>query len=277
MTTVSSNRFTYSGAGEHDVESDKQVQLFLRSGGERLDAVLLPTPDAPAVLFCHGFPGVYQHTDLADAVHRAGLTVLRLKYRGVGQSTGFFDFRGAIADVEAALDYLTVSGIGSRGIGLFGYSAGAYYGINAAISRNSVSPSGSAVNAVCLLSPVVDLPQSALQKFENMYDLMLSAPDSIRIAGIDHLVATFAEVWRDHHVLDRVAMLDGTPMLIIEGDDEEQGNLKQARMLYAAAREPKRLLILPGAGHYFERQHDRAQLGQEIASFFARELMGLPS
>lgn len=249
-------------------------QLSIRSGDECLDAVLLPRPDAPVVLFCHGFPGVHQHMDLAEAVHRTGMAVLLLRYRGVGQSTGFFNFRDAIIDVEAAINYLTTSGVGSRGIGLFGYSAGGYYGINAAVSRNAASPGGQAVNAMCVLSPVVDLPRTALLKFENLYELMLSAPALIRVAGVDHLVATFAEIWRDHNVLDRVAMLDGTPILIVDGDDEEQGDPEQARMLYAAAREPKRLLFIPGARHYFDRPQDRTQLKQEIAEFFARELMG---
>jgi len=219
---------------------------------------------------------VHQHIDLAEAVHRAGLAVLVLRYRGVGQSTGFFNFRDAIFDVEAAMDHLAASGIGSQGLGLFGYSAGGYYGINAAVSRNAASSDGCLVNAVCVLSPVVDLPRTARLKFENMYELMLAAPDLIRVAGVDHLVASFAEIWRDYYVLDRVAELDGIPILIIDGDDEEHGDPEQARMLYAAAREPKLLLSLPGAGHYFDRPQDRARLMQEIAGFFARELVKAP-
>lgn len=235
---------------------------------------MLPMEDAPVVLFCHGFPGIHQHEDLAAAVHRAGMAVVLLKYRGVGESTGLFTFRDAITDVKSAIDYLVDSGIGSAGIGLFGYSAGGYYGINATVSCNTgVSPDRRSIRAICVLSPLVDLPRTARLKFENIYQLMLSAHTLIRIAGVDHLVASFAEIWRDYHVLERVSMLDGVPILIIDGDDKEHGDPEQASMLYTAAKEPKTLLTVPGAGHYFDQSEERARLEHEIVHFFARELI----
>jgi acetyl esterase/lipase len=249
------------------------VQIRVPSGQELLEALLLPRDGAPVVLFCHGFPGVYQHEDLAHAVHRAGFAVLLLRYRGVGESTGLFTFHDAITDVESAIDYLVSSGLGGAGIGLFGYSAGGYYGINAVVNRNRDSTgNGRVVRAVCVLSPVADLPRAARQDFENIYELMLEAPTLIRVAGVAHLVASFAQVWRDHPVLERVGLLDGVPLLVIEGDDARHGDPMQARMLLSAAGEPKDLLTLSGAGHFFEQPEHRAELGRVLAEFFDRWL-----
>ena len=54
----------------------------------------------------HGFPGNEQNLDLAQAIRRAGFTVLTLHYRGAWGSPGVFSFTHALEDADAALAWL---------------------------------------------------------------------------------------------------------------------------------------------------------------------------
>ena len=57
------------------------------------------------VLF-HGWPGNEKNLDLAQAVRRAGWTVVTLNYRGSWGSPGRFSFAGNLEDARSALAYL---------------------------------------------------------------------------------------------------------------------------------------------------------------------------
>ena len=74
----------------------------------------------------------------AAALNEAGLTTLRINFRGVGQSTGTHDEgRGEREDVQAALDYLGVEYPGQP-ITLCGFSFGARVGLEVGIGDNRV-------------------------------------------------------------------------------------------------------------------------------------------
>ena len=69
----------------------------------------------------------------AAALNDAGLTTLRINFRGVGQSTGLHDEgRGEQDDVRAGLDYLAQNYPG-LGITLCGFSFGARFGLEVGI------------------------------------------------------------------------------------------------------------------------------------------------
>ena len=48
---------------------------------------------------------------------------------------------------------------------------------------------------------------------------------------------------------DAAALIAPTPLLIVHGDQDEFFPVDHAEQLYAAAREPKELWIVPGFGH----------------------------
>lgn len=75
----------------------------------------------------------------AAALNDAGLTVLRINFRGVGQSTGEHDEgRGERDDVRAALDYLAQQYPGLK-ILLCGFSFGSRVGLEVGIHDRRVS------------------------------------------------------------------------------------------------------------------------------------------
>lgn len=62
----------------------------------------------PVVVMLHGFPGIERNIDIAQAMRRAGYTVLVSSYRGASNSQGAFSFAHALEDSQAAVDYLRV-------------------------------------------------------------------------------------------------------------------------------------------------------------------------
>jgi alpha/beta superfamily hydrolase len=89
------------------------------------------------VLHPHPLGGGTMHNKVvfraAAALNDAGLTTLRINFRGVGQSTGEHDEgRGERDDVRAGLDYLSQQYPGQR-IVLCGFSFGALVGLSVGI------------------------------------------------------------------------------------------------------------------------------------------------
>ena len=236
--------------------------LLVELPGGTLEVVVFGET-GPLIIFCHGFPGSYKHEDLATAIADSGGTVWLMKYRGVDNSSGEFSFMNAIEDVEALIR--RAQKIGYDKVGLFGYSAGAYYALNAAVRTQGVS-------AICLLSPVADMIRAARSGFENIVDLMVHSTKVIRLASFAELVASYAEVWRERNVLEIVKDLAGVPLLIIEGGDSERGDPKQAELLLEAAGEPKQLRILQAAGHYFDDFQSRNLLKEWLTEFFLHKI-----
>lgn len=84
----------------------------------------------------------------SGALNDAGLTTLRINFRGVGQSSGEHDEgRGELEDVRAGLAYLEANYTGLP-ITLCGFSFGARVGLEVGISDESV------INLISIGTPV---------------------------------------------------------------------------------------------------------------------------
>ena len=84
----------------------RMAELALESGGARLNAILYVAAGRgphPIVLLLHGNPGNERNLDLAQAIRRAGYSVLFFNYRGSWGSGGTFSRTHALEDVRAAL------------------------------------------------------------------------------------------------------------------------------------------------------------------------------
>ena len=106
--------------------------LPIPSGGVALNAVLYRAAGAaphPTVLLLHGFPGNEQNLDLAQAMRRAGWSVLTLHYRGAWGSPGAFSFHHVLEDADAALAWLRspagrAAGVDAARLVVIGHSMG---------------------------------------------------------------------------------------------------------------------------------------------------------
>jgi len=59
----------------------------------------------PTVILCHGLPGNEKNLDLAQAMRRAGWTVITFNYRGSWGSPGDYRFAQNLEDADAVLDF----------------------------------------------------------------------------------------------------------------------------------------------------------------------------
>jgi alpha/beta superfamily hydrolase len=120
--------------------------LFVPVAHGQLEA-LLKQPHSAAkgvalVLHPHPLGGGTMHNKVvfraASALNDAGLTTLRINFRGVGHSTGEHDEgRGELEDVRAGLDYLAAE-FPHQPVTLCGFSFGARVGLEVGMSDDRV-------------------------------------------------------------------------------------------------------------------------------------------
>ena len=83
--------------------------LHIPSGGVEINGLAYVPAGAgphPTVVLLHGLPGNEKNLDLAQAIRRAGWTVVTFNYRGSWVSPGTFSFKGNLEDARAVLAYV---------------------------------------------------------------------------------------------------------------------------------------------------------------------------
>lgn len=82
--------------------------VHIPSGGIRINGVVYVAQGAgphPTVILCHGLPGLEKNLDLAQAMRRAGWTVITFNYRGSWGSPGDYRFAQNLEDADAVLAF----------------------------------------------------------------------------------------------------------------------------------------------------------------------------
>ena len=124
----------------------------------------------------------------AAALNEAGLTTLRINFRGVGQSTGKHDDgRGELEDVKAGLDYLEKNYPGQP-ITVCGFSFGARVGMEAGISDGRV------FSLISIGTPVDKYDFSFLKACRN--PILFVHGDLDEFGKLEHLQALVRELER---------------------------------------------------------------------------------
>jgi fermentation-respiration switch protein FrsA (DUF1100 family) len=149
------------------------------------------------------------------------VAVLLFDYRGYGGNPGSPSERGLATDARAASRYLAVrSGVDPARIAYFGESLGAAVAVGLATER---PPSG-----LILRSP-----------FTSMTD----------VGGYHYPFLPVRWLLRDRYPsIDRIAKV-GCPLLIVSAARDSVVPAAQSRRLYDAARDPKRLVVIPNVDH----------------------------
>ncbi len=190
--------------------------------GERLDAWWAPPPQPGrgVVLFLHGTPGTLAGTAwyLPD-LRKAGLGIMAIDYRGYGGSSGTPSEAGFRADVRAAFDHISALAPRSK-IAVFGESLGT--GPAVALARDRP------VAGVLLNAPFASV--------RRLYELR-GPPLPYRWLMLDP--------FDSEALIGEVA----APVMILHGTRDGAIPVAEARRLFAAAREPKTLIVVEGAGH----------------------------
>jgi uncharacterized protein len=195
------------------------VDIHTRDG-ERLDGWWSPpAPGKGVVILFHGTPGVLAGTvwDLTDLA-QAGLGALAIDYRGYGGSTGEASEAGIREDARAAFDFVRGAAPDAR-IAVLGESLGT--GVAVSLARDRP------VAGIVLNSPFASIRHHlALHLSWLPYRLLLT--ERFDSEGQIGLVAA--------------------PVMILAGTADEVTLIGEARRLFAAAREPKTMIEVAGAG-----------------------------
>ena len=187
--------------------------------GIRLGAWYFPA-GRTAVLVCNGNGGDRSmRAPLAAALNRLGYSVLLFDYRGYGGNPGHPTEDGLAADARAARAWLDAQPDIDR-IVYVGESLGAAVAIGLAMQRPPA--------ALVLRSPFTSLAD---------------------VAAVHYPWLPARRLLLDRYPsIDRIASLS-VPLLVIAGDSDDIVPESLSRRLYDAAGEPKRYVVIRGAGH----------------------------
>ena len=216
----------------------------------------------PTVCICHGIPNIRPDASLsisdrgyhglAERVCREGLAALIFNFRGTGASGGNFDILGWTRDLGAALDYLwALAEVDRARLLLLGFSGGAAVSVCVAAQDKRVAAvvaCASPAEFVSFLSEPGQ-PQSTVEHFREI--------GIIRDKDFPPSMEGWLDDFKSVSPVSYVARISPRPLLLVHGDRDETVDVSHARRLYAQAGEPRRLVIIEGAGHGL-RQDERA-------------------
>jgi uncharacterized protein len=235
---------------------------FRDSAGLRLRGWWIPGTRHQTVVMVHGWTSSRQEPmSRADYLHDAGYDLLVFDLRGHGASDGSYTTLGWAEpdDVRAAVRFAHERDPGP--VALLGYSMGASTVVEAAASgadvRAVVEDSGFAT--------LVDVVRASFTRITGLPADPLADP-LLALATTDLGV----DVGRVRPV-DAAARLT-VPLLAILGTADVEVPPADGYALYQAARGPKQLLVIPGAGHVGGYQTDRALYTRTVLSFLAARI-----
>jgi len=195
--------------------------LHIPSGGVAINGLAYVAAGAgphPVVVLCHGLPGNEKNLDLAQAMRRAGWTVITFNYRGSWGSPGSYRFAGDLEDADAVLAWVrdaknaAALGLDTKRIVLMGHSLGGWAtALTAAHDKGLV---GAALISPGNIGLIGKLPRAtAIKVFGNN--------------GMEALADTSAAIMADEAIANADAFdfvkagprLTATPLLVITSDD----------------------------------------------------------
>lgn len=182
-------------------------------------------PAVATIIFFHGNGGNISNVGwLGQRFAKHGFNILLFDYRGYGASEGVAtDEAGLYADGYAALSFITKGKeIAPDQIILYGQSLGTAVAAEVA--------SGGKFGAVVLESG-------------------FSSASSVANSALPWLPRWLHFLGKNRFESAQKLANVRSPILIAHGDPDGTIPTSEARLLFAAANEPKKLLIVPGAGH----------------------------
>lgn len=201
-------------------------------------------PATPSMLYLHGNDfNLGSNVERIARLNRMGFAVLAVDYRGYGKSGGGFPSeRQVYEDADAAWSYL----VRERGVDpgqavIYGHSLGGAIAIEVALRHPEVA----GLIVECTFTSIPELAKTVYWMFP--------------VDGLLH---------QRFDALSKVPTLR-TPALFIHGTADDEIPYAMSERLFAAAREPKWLTLIPGGGH-----EDSAMVGEPLYTRAVLDFVG---
>jgi fermentation-respiration switch protein FrsA (DUF1100 family) len=215
-------------AAAQEIASGAENVWFNSADGTRLNGWFFESqtkPELATMIFFHGNGGNISNVSwLAQRFAKDGFNVLIFDYRGYGASDGIAAKESELyADGDAAADFVMhKKRVRSEQIVLYGHSLGTAIAADVASRR--------AFGAVVLESG-------------------FSSASSVATRALPWLPRFLHFLGKNRFESARKLNNVKCPILIAHGDPDLTIPTSEAQLLYEAANEPRKLLIIPGAGH----------------------------
>lgn len=263
-----------------EIKHEERESVTLYNEGEKLFGILhrpLGKESFPVVLFCHGLAGHktgrYRiYVELAEALTAQGIGVLRVDFRGSGDSEGDFSsmtLASEVSDARVALEWLQKApGINPDKIGIFGRSLGGTVAVIAASQFENIK-------SIALWAPVF----SGDQWVEAWKSLELSSHpnqhEDLRTINGQVVGIPFYEELFAMKMEDNLKKLENIPLLHIHGLKDSIVYPIQADW-YQKARNgsPSLFFLYDKSDHDFTFMPERKKAIQETSLWFLKTLLG---
>ncbi len=255
--------------------------VILMNEGAKLFAVLhkpLVAGKTPTVMICHGLAGHktgrYRiYVSLAKELVKAGITVLRLDYRGSGDSEGDFvdmTLDSAVSDVLVGLNYLSrLPTVDPNRIGLIGRSFGGAVAIKAASKFGQIK-------SLALWAPMFNGHQwTDLFKEAQHEDTDEQRREEILRINGQTMGLPFVQQFFSMSLEKDLQKLQHVPLLHIHGENDHVVTVAHADEYYNSRVNAIAETIhyrLPKADHDFSRAQDQKTAITQTTQWFGRTL-----
>lgn len=247
---------------------------FKNSKGQKLAGVLhLPenVKNAPAIILCHGFGGdkigKYRlRVRIARELCRNGFAVLRFDFSGHGDSDGELEdisITQELDDLECAISFLkSRPEVNKEKIGIAGHSLGGEIAILETAKNKELK-------AVVLLAPTLDYKLNKLMGgcFEDA--LALAKKQGFAERASHKVKKQYYEEMQKFKPLIEVKKINA-PLLVLHGTADDKVDILGSKELVEKANEPKKLVIIETADHYFAGYDNTMRVIKETTEWFSR-------
>jgi uncharacterized protein len=236
---------------------------FTTSDGLELEGWYIPSKNRAAVI---AFPGRKGPQRPARMLARHGYGVLLFDRRGEGDSDGdpnAFGWKGE-RDVHAAVEFLRRRpDVDPNRIGGIGLSVGGEMMIEAAAESDGLKAVVSEGAGIRSMREVLAIPETRA-RIQSM----------LAFGPVTPGVALFSNDVPPPSLEDLAARITPTPVFFIYADPGQGGESELQQTYYEAAREPKEIWLVPGAGHTGGIEARPAEYERRVVGFFDDALLG---